>query len=284
MFKIFLSSLVMLFLGVNGYAQKTSHTNRLPWVKGEMPPTLSNGYYKVISVEGASISEAQKSASNSLISELASQQGVNISMQTISEIHSELTESGYKETDSNKQITHIKRDNFEANFSKVDEYYEFSNGKYQLWTLFFIANNTKISKSPTMVYKTDNGAWRSLIVPGWGQLYQGKTLKGISFLVGEVALVGAGFYFNSEYSANNTKSLEATNLKIKKEFRDRASENQTYSYIAFGAAAGVYIYNVVDAFVSKSGKVNYDTNRMSVTPLTSMSYDGSLLAGISIQF
>ncbi|MFJ1327784.1 DUF5683 domain-containing protein [Capnocytophaga canimorsus] len=279
-------SLILFFcLIIVNYGQTKSHHNKLPWVNGVMPPSLANGYYKVISADATSVSEAQKVASSSLIYELATQQGVSISIQAINEMSSQITSEGYKEVDANKQITHIKRDDFEANFSKIDEYYEFNNGRYQLWSLFFIANDSKkLANIPTMAYKTNNGAWRSLIMPGWAQFYTGKTTKGIAFLAGTTTLIGAGFYFDTEYTSNIIKSKETTNLKIKKTYRDQANQYQTYSYIAFGAATGLYLYNVIDAFVSKSGKVTYDPQRMGFYPTTSMGNNGEFLAGVTFYF
>lgn len=285
MTKSFFSSILFFCLTIAIYGQTKSHYNKLPWVNGAMPPSVVDGYYRVVSADAISVSEAQRIATNSLIQELATQQGVNISMQAINEISNEFTTDGYKESDINKQITRIKRDDFEANFSKVDEYYEFNNGRCQLWNLFFISNdNKKLSAVPTMAYKTNNGAWRSLIMPGWAQFYTGKTTKGITFLSGTISLIGAGFYFNTEYFSNLNKSKETSNLNIKKVYRNRANQNQTYSYIAFGAAAGFYLYNVIDAFVSKSGRVTYDTKRIKFYPISSLGSNGEVLTGVALYF
>ncbi len=282
---------VFLFCFAIGYSQNSSHTNELPWVKGMFPNTPSDGSYKVVRASNDNLSEARKQAFNSLVMELASKKGVKISTQAINEITSESSFSknneDYKESDINKQITRIKRDDFEANFTKVDEYYVYKNGTYYLSVLYLVADtNKQLSKAVSFAYKVDNGAWRSVLVPGWAQFYTGQTGKGIMFLGGTAALIGGGAYFLNKASYNDTRALEAGSVKLKQDYRKKAKSFKTYGYITMGAAAGVYIYNLVDAFSSKKGKMKYDYKNMNLTMSPSFSFteDSYVTTGVTINF
>ncbi len=282
---------VLLLLVIFSIVAQENSYSQPPWVKGSFPNIINNGFYKVERGEANRLLEARKQAQNSLIMDIAAQKGVKISARAINEMRSKSLFSGnketYEESDINKQVTRIKRDDFEAVFSKVDEYYEYKNGTYHLWVLYLVSEDGKeLRNVPTLAYKVNNGAWRSLLVPGWAQFYTKQPVKGSLFLGGEAALLGSGFYLYNRASYNNIRSQEAHSIKIKQEYRNRAKSYKTYSYITWGVAAGWYLYNVIDAFSSKKGKMIYDYKNMNLTftPTIDITNDNYVLAGVCIQF
>ncbi len=246
-----------LLFTVIGYGQTMSHSGVLPWVKGRMPKlNQKEGRWVKVLVSSNNFERLRKEdAVKALIQKLAIERGVVVNVETI--------------------MQSFNNRDFQAVFSKIDEYYEYKNGSYHLWVLYLVAEDGKpLGKIPSLAYKVDKGAWRSFLFPGWAQLYQGRTGKGLAFIAGEAALVGAGVYFNNQYKNNNKHFLEATSAKIKQEYRDRADKKRTYSYVAFGAAGALYIYNIIDALTSKKGKVSYDYNesRFALYPTTQYNY------------
>ncbi len=263
----YILSLLLICVFAFTQAQEASHSSKLPWVEGQMPRirTSENRLIK-ISASGNTLKAAKQEATKLLIQKLASERGVIVNIENITRDLYQKTENKLSGSINVEEKMSVKSGDFEVIFSKIDEYYEYRKGHYELWALFLVAENgDKLSKIPTLAYKTDNGAWRSIIVPGWAQFYTKQPIKGLSFLLGETVLLSSGFYLYDRYSYNNLRSLEANTLHIKQEYRNRAKNYKTYSYITFGAALGVYVYNLIDAFTSRKGKVSYNYKAMRIT-------------------
>ncbi len=289
--KIFLQTLLILVSCACVYAQDASRGGKPPWINGDMPRVSNKGTYKVINVTASNLGDAKEKAKEELVRNLLIEQGVTV------ESVSEYTNDFKAETNKNNQSkvhyhnqTRITTDTYKAVLAKVDEYYEYKNDMYNFWALYLVDENSKsIGNLPVMAYKLDNGAWRSIVVPGWAQFYQKRSGKGALLLGGEAAILASGFYFYSKYSSNNTKMKEASSVSIRKEYRNRANKYKTYSYISFGAAAGWYIYNIVDAFTSKKGKLQYDYGKMNISfyPSLMPNYDNNrmcMLATVRMRF
>ena len=243
-------------------AQSNSHSERLPWVNGKFPPKKGAFEYLVSRGEGQSLKDARNDALNSLLIDLGNKAGVTVNSQTIAEIKSNLSYNGatdYSESSSSVSTYKIEREGFKASFSEAGEYYEYVGGNYQLWKLYEISTSGGDFKAYVPEYTTHYGlsaGWRSAIIPGWGQFHKKKTGKGVFFLSVEVVAASSAVYFESKRSDNMRKSQETTNLSIIKEYRDRADNWSLYRNIAIGAAAGVYVWNVLDAALAK-GKLRY---------------------------
>ncbi len=285
--------LICLLIGsITVLAQQSDYDAKPPWVNGDMPKLNTKGNYKVVHVDATTIEMAKKLAKEELVKELLSAQGVNISSKSVS-VNDYKKESGKKAEGkvSFHEETHVESDGYKAVFANVDEYYQYKNGAYQFWALYLVsANATPIKNLPNMAYKLDNGAWRSVILPGWGQFYQKRYGKGSILLGGEAVLLAGGFYFRSKYNSNNTKSKEASSVSMRKEYRNRADKYKTRSLITLGAAAAWYVYNIVDAFTSKKGNLQYDYGKMNVAfyPSVVQTFDNRnnmcMMANINIKF
>ena len=105
--------------------------------------------------------------------------------------------------------------------------------------------------SDAVVLRTKSGAlFRSLLIPGWGQFYNRQDLKGGMLLGSVLALAGAGAAMQiaaamatSEYTAAGPGS----------DFNALATRVESYriaSVVLFGAMGLVWIYNIIDAYVS----------------------------------
>lgn len=288
-----ITGILFLFVFINTVTgQRVSHINKLPWVKGILPLPPIGTYYKVIRTNGASLEEARKQSMNSLVLELASEQGVEISAKSIntiesSDLYSKDT-SNYKESQSNRHIVRIEKGSFKANFTSIEEYYEYENGSYNLYKLYLISSTHKsLDNIPTLSYKLNKGAWRALFFPGLAQFYTGQTLKGLMFVAGEASFLGGFFFLDNKSKFYLNRMSEASDIDTKLFYRKKADNYKNYRNISLGLAIGFYIYNIVDAYTSKKGRLSYSINKkeISFNPIINIEpYSGVFAMGISMNF
>jgi len=254
----------LLCAGVCGLLTAWGQTSgRLPWVNGIFP-TAKNGFeYRVASGDAATLQDARLAALNDFLAQVSSLAGVEVTSETLAKVTNTTEESNktssWKETLDFQKTTLIKGKNINVAFVKVSEYYEYTNRRYQLWELYEISTTSAGFKSYTPQYTEHygiHGAWRSAVVPGFGQFHKGKIGKGVFFLTAEMATISGAAYCEMRRSNNLRKSQETTNLSIIKEYHSRADSWELYRNAAIGAAAGVYVWNVLDAALAK-GKVRY---------------------------
>jgi hypothetical protein len=239
-----------------------SHPDRLPWVDGVFPAKKGAFEYRVARGEGATLSDARNDAFNGMLADLGNKAGVKVNSQTLSEIKSNQnyrTDSeNYQESVVNVTMYKIDREGFKVSFSKVSEYYEYARGRYLLWELYEVSSGAAF----TVIipeYTTHYGGtalWRSMILPGWGQFHKKKVAKGVIILTTEITAISGLAYCEIRRSDNWRKSAETTNMKIIKEYRNRADSWELRRNIFIGAAAGIYLWNVLDAALAK-GKLKY---------------------------
>jgi hypothetical protein len=241
---------------------QNSHPDKLPWVEGKFPPVAGRYEYKVAQGEGSTLKAARDDAFSGVLVDLGNAAGMAVDSRSIVDLKSELGYSAgasqYSESDSQSTTFNIRRQGVNASLTKVGEYYEYRHGRYLLWELYEVSTSGAF-KTFTPEYTTRygfSGAWRSAIVPGWGQLYKGKAAKGVTLLAAEALLVTGAVYSEMRRSDSFRKSQETTNLNIVKEYRNRADSWELYRNVAVGAAAGVYLINLLDAALAK-GKVKY---------------------------
>ncbi len=289
--KIFLSAVIFIITCVQIFAQDASREGKPPWINGNMPSfNTKTATYEVINIDATTLQEAKEQAQEELVRNLLTKQGVDIKSKSEYTINNSSSTSGGDQSNVEyRNVTSIKTKNKEVAFKKINEYYEYKNGAYLFWALYLVSEDAKpLPKLPKIAYKVDKGAWRSIILPGWGQFYQKRYGVGTIFLAGEVALISTGFYFNSKYNSNNIKSKEASGVKLKQEYRNRANKYKTYSYITLGTAAAWYAYNIVNAFTSKKGKLQYDYGKMNLAfyPSVAPTFDNNMcmMASLTIKF
>ena len=145
-------------------------------------------------------------------------------------------------------------------------------------------------------------SWRSALVPGWGQYYDGATTKGLVFLLGSLATGAAALEFNHEYYTprlnryNNAREayLNATtesdivqyreDMNIKYSDLDKARNTRN---ILIAATAGFYTLNLLDAvlFHSRGSEISVLAEGKGVQLLPDVSYSQSgIHYGLQVRF
>lgn len=129
------------------------------------------------------------------------------------------------------------------------------------WEARFPASTTQLLSEKYVVKRSRADAgFRSLLIPGWGQSYNGDDTKAIVFLGVGAALVGATafeFYqygkITDEYRASKTTPEAVRNY-------DRRVEANRLAYALVGITGAFWAGNAVEAFISGNSvpKVNVE--------------------------
>lgn len=259
--------IVLLAFSITNYAQKTNLPGKLPWVNGNLPENSSYFNYKVVQGDGESLKKSQDNAVSSLLFQLASEQKINITYEAISstqELIRNNNESSYSIDFKDKSKINSS---FTAIFSKVDEYFEIlddlSGEKiYRTWQLYVVGEEAKriIPKlNYTNKYSFSEAGYKSLLVPGWGQFHKKQNTKGFLFLVAGIGSVGSFLNANNQHNYNINRSMETSNLELKKEFVKKANDYTSIKNISLGAAIVTWIWSTIDA-TSTKGNTKYVIN------------------------
>lgn len=105
-----------------------------------------------------------------------------------------------------------------------------------------------------------HGLWRSMIVPGWGQMHKGSYAKGGVILGGTVALAGGIIFTESMRQTCLAQISQTHSSTVIKQLYANMSNWAIGRNVCIGAAAALYAYNIVDAIVAPGAR------RVVVTP------------------
>ena len=260
---------MLLCVSIAASAQmKSSDKLRPQWMKHPPVPTNLTFTYETVYSEAATLDGAREKSLSELISGTGLESGVvAVSNYTTDEdlsqtwINGKLSErldytaKTQTKAESKAVSLHIK---------EVAEYWERDvYGNYCLTKLYA---KSKVNATPVFddLYLTSkyggHGLWRSMIVPGWGQMYKGSYAKGGVFLGGTVALAGGVIFTESMRRSCMTQMSQTHSSTVIKQLSANMTNWAIGRNICIGALAALYVYNVVDAVVAPGAR------RIVVTP------------------
>ena len=273
--------IVMLFmiLPATIWAQKPK------WI-GNTPQELNRSYKFVEVVSyGMSIEGARMDAKKQLAINEQLQNAIRVNVETGIKTHEEETYKDNKESSLYHEEVDIKvsttGETYKLQAYAVDEYNAGrENGMVKLHTLFMVAVQDKPSFDRT--YLTTNYGATPIamsIIPGLGQWYKGSKVKGICMFAAEAAAVAGVIICNNEAStAEKNIKLEP---KFAKHYEDKKSKWETGRNICIGAAAAIWVYNLIDAAVAKGARrvevKPAGRSYVSLTPALNTDYAGLAL-------
>ena len=242
-FVILLIHASMLFLlGETASAQYRSSEKIKPqWLHKLPKPSNSSFMYETVSASASSLDNAREKCLAELIANSGLKNGVvaisdNKSSERLSQIwnNGKLTER--VEYDSHTS-THAQYDAIKLHVENIAEYWERDrSGNYYLTKLYAKSELGKAPLFDNIELTTRYGArglWRSAIIPGWGQFHKGANLKG-GLILGGCAALAAGIVF-TESQRSDDHFATARNICI-------------------GAAAALYVYNLIDAIAAPGAR------------------------------
>lgn len=254
-----------------------AYSQRPPWMRGDMPNRSNVSYYfKVTLGEGRTRTEARNNALLELVGELSRNQGVMIKGQDILENLSQSHGSVYDESTRQQSRYRFETEEFNACFDVADEYYEGN----ACWMLFEVAYNPEKVWFDKLEFTTDyKGAalWRSMVVPGWGQMYKRSMGKGITILSLQVATIAGICVCDNLSKSYRNKALSEWNNSVRENYNDRSASYRNVRNGCIIAAGAVYVYNLVDAIAAKGAK-RYKKNSLTFTPYANSNSQGFLFS------
>ena len=264
----------LMFLPMN--AQQKSDNHKPAWMAGDLPTKTNSTYeFHQVSGEGKTLTEARHDATLVLLNNIMREHGVTIGGTQQEKIIAEETQNGYSESSLHNYDYHFTYEDHQFSFRAVDEYWENNNGTFRCYMLYEVAiNPNKVIYEP-VEYTTNYGTsafFRSLIVPGWGQLHKKQKAKGIAILgttiVGAVGIVVC----QNQYSSYHNKALKNTDNNLRRSYQNKSN---SWGNIRNGFIVGtsaLYVYNLIDVLTSKGAK-KYKKNNLSFKPTSGLEYD-----------
>lgn len=144
----------------------------------------------------------------------------------------------------------------------VDEYVSFDENvdmsyDYTLYQLYAVSTNAEGNKPVFDEYdltRSYNAKALALsIVPGLGQLYKGQNTKAYCIWGGEAVFIAGAIYFDHRRS-NYAKDAQNADATIADSYRSKSKSWRNMRNIAIAGACGLYVYNLIDAAVSKGAR------------------------------
>ena len=239
-----------------------ANTEEPRWMSSLPHPSNSSFYYVRIEALATDVESAKKLCLKYLASRIELEQSVRISevSMTTDETTSTMENGRFRENIVTKSNYSFRVEGTPVNLTAklVDEFLveTIVGGKRMLKmnTLYAVARKgyapvfDDISFSR---YYGMQGFARSLI-PGWGQMYKGSTTKGLCILGGEVVCIGGIIVCENLRSSYIKKMKEQP--KFAKDYSSKADNWENGRNFCIGAAAALYVYNLIDAIAAKGAK------------------------------
>ena len=173
----------------------------------------------------------------------------------------------------------VKGQEYRLQGNIVDEYIERINGSIRLHTLYMVAVCSDPVFDKTYLSTSYGAAPVAMsIIPGLGQIYKGSTLKGILMFGGTALCAGAALLCENQRSDYKNKMHEQP--RFAQDYNTKANNWETSRNVCLGAAAAVWVYNIIDAAAAKGArKVNVRKTRTfywSLNPSTTL--DGVMMS------
>lgn len=170
----------------------------------------------------------------------------------------------------------------------IDEYVSFDDNvdetyDYTLYQLFEVSNREDgimPDYDDCDFTRSRNGqALVRSIIPGLGQYYKGQHLKAYCIWGGEAVFIAAALICEkrrSDYAADRNRFLAEGDLASWDSYRSKSQSWRTFRNIAIGGAIGVYVYNLLDAALSKGPR--QVIVRKGTQPAASLTFAPTLIA------
>lgn len=281
--KVMLLLLLVLVFPTVLSAKEKSDRIKPNWIKNT-PKSLNDRYsFKVVSVDnGESLASSRLLARAELTRYIEKTFNIQLS-ENLKNTSTTTQRNGVLDYDDNETyVLDVKSDEEQVSVycERVDEYYEIykENGVtvFKLYTLFAVSNvgkNARFDEFRVTNRYGAHGLWRSAICPGWGQMYKGSTAKGLTILAAEVAAIGGIIFTENERATYESKMRSQPNFA--KQYKTKVDNYETARNCCIGAAAAIYVYNLIDAVVAPGARrVVVKPRNVYFTPMASKDFSG----------
>jgi len=246
-----LLSVCVLLISLGAWAQEPD------WIR--KPPKAKNNTYSYV-VAKSNICYSEGDARRQAIANIFYNTGMRLGMPVdIAEINRAVQRNSSFE---------VLSSTFNIPINKVCEYSErLNSGNYIVYVLCQVAEKGNIEVRfthefrdcyTTQEFKNGNALLKSMFIPGLGQIGKRHYVEGTLTLIGEVVLVGAGTvcYLSAQDKLDIMHSDNVSYTDFSKA-RDDYNMLKDASYVIWGTAAGLYVFNLIRAYTMKP---NYKRN------------------------
>ena len=277
---------------VIGQQQMTASDRLRPqWMHRLPVPSNPSFVYIVEHAEGRTLEEAREGC----LLRLADNRQLMNTVQATSErdmekeVHQLFVNGKLQERIDNRSTVRVKvqGNEVELTANRLDEYWEYvlmgGEWRYICYTFYAVASSDLPPVFDDVTFSTKygmRGFVRSL-VPGWGQMYKGSTAKGLCILGGEVVLAGAVIATESLRASYRKKMREQPRFFQK--YNTKADNWANVRNVCIGAAAAVYVYNLIDAIVAPGAK-RAVVRRAPLLTMTPVAYESGGGIGLALVF
>ena len=267
-------------------AKKKSDPYKPKWVTHKLPESKSGTYSFINSYgEGTTLDAARQKALANLSSRLEVERGLRVSSVLSSKMKETFSsiedENGFTETTEIDMVVEERGKEINIICRVVDEYWEKDRNGYKIYVLYTVADKKTYggSYNDKIIVTSKYGAAGFLsVIPGAGQFYKGTNLKGTAIITSEVAAIAGILVCENTRSSYRKKMIEQP--KYAAEYNSRMDTWETARNVCIGAAATIYVVNLIDAFCTKGAKhvkVEKKSNNISLRPFSDINSIGVAL-------
>lgn len=278
------------------FAKGRSSSKIEPRWLDELPTPSNNTFsYQVVTASASSSSMAIQSAIKNLFASENMKGGVYISSNSVSSenVAQRFVDGKLSEVIDYSSQTSInsRTDEQLLYVMEVDSYWEQqANGQYTAMTLVAKSNGSVKPNFDTVEVTSmygGRGLWRSAIVPGWGQIYKGSTLKGSLMLGGVAASAVAAIYSNTLADDYYSKMAHTYDVNAIRTYKTKGDQFASARNICIGVAGALYLYNLIDAIAAPGARrvvvkrKNSFAQNLSFSPSVMMDGSVGMMAGLN---
>ena len=256
------------------YAQVRSERLKPKWVTHTLPEPETDSYFFVSAYAvGTSLEAARQAAFFNLSKRLEDEHGMLVNTHFKQTTHNTVTTNSITGSRVSEMVVTAEENGREINIGcrVIDEWWKRNNGRYEIHVLYAVSRGSvggTYTDDIVVTAKYPAAGFLS-IIPSVGQFYKGSTVKGSLILAGEVAAATSIILCESTRASYIKKMYEQP--QYAQQYSSLADNWETGRNISIGAAAAIYVYNLIDGFVAKGAKrvvVNKHKVKYNVAPYT----------------
>ena len=288
--------LMLSFFSMTASAQyKSSERLRPKWLQKQPAPTNPTFRYETVSAAASSLDAARGKCLSELIASSGLANGiVAVSDYRTKEHISQVWNNGkLTERIEHDGTTSTSATSGETKLSvqNIAEYWTRDrSGMYYMTKLYAKSELNTVPLFDNVELTTKYGArglWRSAIIPGWGQFHKGANLKG-GLILGGAAVLAAGIVFTENQRTDYVRRInQIHDVNLMRSYQTKRDHFATARNICIGAAAALYVYNLIDAIATPGAQrivVKKRTNGRMYAFLPAVTDDGTPVMTAAITF
>ena len=270
------------------YAKEKSDKLKPKWVTHALPESKSGTYFFVRATGiAATLEGAKQQAFVSMAQKLEQERGLTVNTSVF--VKAKTTQNQYGRNAEYTKETEMevieKGHQLKIVCREIDQYWIYDDGKYEVHVLYTVADKNRYGGSydDKITLTSKYGAAGLLsVIPSVGQFYKGSYVKGGLILGGEIISAG-GIILCENTRASYIKKMHEQ-PKYAEEYNSLADSWETGRNICIGVAAALYVYNLIDAFVTPGARrVKVEPSRVNFAPVP-YADNNSIGIGIAMKF